>query len=326
MYRIWFERQPPERCAALLDGVATVLGPGTATPDDPLRDFGDADAAVLALGHIGPAELDLAPGLRVLSRAGIGLDSIDVAEATRRGIVVCNTPGAPTVPTAEFAIALLLAAAKDIAGARTALRTGGQPDFHTAHQAMELDGRLLGIVGLGRIGVRVARAALALGMRVQAHDPFIDPDRSAEPGVELVATLPELLAACDIVSLHLPLSEETVGLIGRSELELMRPGSILVNVARGALVDQEALLDALTNGPLARAALDVTDPEPLPPDHALLHRDDVIVTPHVASATDECRSRMCEQAVSNALAALRGECPDDVVNPEVWSGRRGGAG
>jgi phosphoglycerate dehydrogenase-like enzyme len=172
-------------------------------------------------------------------------------------------------------------------------------------------------VGYGRIARRVARTCLALGMRVIAFDPFLADDAFG-PEVARSATLRDLLAGSDVVSLHVPLSAETTGLIGAAELAAMKPGAILVNTARGGLVDGAALLAALDAGQLAGAGLDVTHPEPLPAGHPLLDRPDVVVTPHIASATTEARLRIFRTALDQAIAVLEGRRPEHLVNPEVW--------
>lgn len=319
MHRIWFEREPQPEHLALLDGAALPLGPGPS--DDPFRELGEADAIVASVYVYGADVMDLAPRAQVICRTGIGYDKVDLAAATLRGIVVCNTPDGPTISTAEHAVALMLAVAKQLQAAAAVLRAGGG-DFFARHHGMELHGRTLGLVGLGRTGGRVAAVAAALGMQVRAFDPYAPPGRAAALGVEGAGSLEALLAAADVVSLHVPLTEETRGLMDAARFSAMRPGSIFVNTARGGLVDHEALLRALEEGPLAGAGLDVTEPEPLDPSHPLLHRDDVIVTPHVASATVAGKDRIYRQAIAQALQVLRGERPPHLVNPEVWDRRR----
>jgi D-3-phosphoglycerate dehydrogenase len=295
---LFFDRELPVEHADLVDGRALAVGPG------------DADLAV-AEGVIAgsvmrwdAAAIARAPKLRVISRAGVGYDNVDVAAAGQAGVVVCYTPEAPTVSTAEHTIALMLAITKGLpasgARARDGLAGGAPP-------SLELDGRTLGLVGLGRIGRRVATAAAALGMRVVAHDPYV-PDAEA-------LSLEALLATADVVSLHVPATPSTFHLISHRTLGLMRPGAYLVNCARGSLVDQPALLDALDAGHLAGAALDVTDPEPLPRGHPLLEHRRVIVTPHVASSTVAGRRRLYAQAIENALAVLSGRPATVVPTP-----------
>lgn len=292
----------PEVYLDLVDGRATVVGSGT---DDGL----DRADAILA-GAVRPwnaAAFELAPNCKVISRVGVGYDNVTVADATAAGIVVCNTPMAPMVSTAEHTLALLFAVTKHlphhIARAKQGLK--GEP----VGRALELDGRTLGLVGIGRIATRVAIAAQGLGMRVVACDPGVA--SSPLPGVELV-DLDTLLAQSDVVSLHAPALPSTRRMVDAETIGKMQPGTYLVNCARGVLVDHDALLDAIDSGHLGGAGLDVTDPEPLPEGHPLLDRPNVVVTPHIASATVAGRRRLYEHSIENALAILAGR-PADVV-------------
>jgi phosphoglycerate dehydrogenase-like enzyme len=236
---------------------------------------------------------------------------------------VCIAPDAPTVSTAEHAVALLLAAAKHLSENQARLRSGPSDHFGLC-RSVELDGATLGLVGYGRIARRVGRAGTALGMTVVAHDPYLEP--AVDLDVELVS-FDELLARSDAISVHAPLTDGpygTRGLFGPDAFAKVRPGVLFVNTARGPLVDQDALVAALDAGQVGSAALDVTDPEPLPVDHPLLNRDDVIVTPHIASATGAGRLRLYEHAVANALGVLAGLPPATcyVVNPEAMGAAR----
>lgn len=322
MFRIWFERDVPDHVAATLEGVAEPLGPGTATPHDLLSAVGPADGIIASslVTYDGPV-MDRAPRLRVIARTGIGFDKVDLTAATDRGVAVCNAPDAPTMSTAEHTIALMLSVAKRVASAQAALRSGGR-DFFASHSGLELTGMRLGLVGVGRIGGAVARMAAGLGIGVLAHDPFVDAHALAGSGIQLVGSLEQLLAEADIVSLHVPLTDATLLLMDDERFEQMKQDSILINTARGGLVDHNALLEALKRGKLFGAGLDVTDPEPLPPDHPLLHRHDVVVTPHIAAATEAGKARLYESAITQALQVLRGERPQHLVNPDVWPVRR----
>jgi D-3-phosphoglycerate dehydrogenase len=255
--------------------------------------------------------------LRVISRTGIGLDNITIPEASRRGIAICHTPSGPTISTAEHAIALLLATAKALPQTTRAMRER-RGDLFNEYRGVELDGLCMGIVGLGQIGSRVARFAQAIGMRVIAFDPLVEPALATELGVTLVPTLDDLLAASDAVSLHAPLTPETTNMIDARRIAGMRKGAILINTARGGLVDETALADALEAGHLRGAGLDVFDPEPPSPDNPLLQRDDVIATPHIAGATEAGRDRLWRLAIAQALQVLANERPDGLANPEVW--------
>jgi D-3-phosphoglycerate dehydrogenase / 2-oxoglutarate reductase len=244
----------------------------------------------------------------VVSRMGIGYDNIDLDAARAAGVVVCNGPDSPTVSTAEHTMALLLAVTKELPALQARARDGqGGPGVATS---LELDGATLGLVGLGRIGARVGIAAQSFGMNVIAHDPGL----AASPvdGVELV-DLAQIFAASHVISLHAPSMPATHHMINAESLAAMRPGAYIVNCARGPLIDQDALLDALDRGHIGGAALDVTEPEPLPAGHPLLERPNVIITPHIASSTAVGRRRLFEHAVENALAVLDGR-PASIVS------------
>lgn len=311
---VWFERAILPDLVDEVAASATILGPGT--PDDPYAGLATAEGALASTLRYDAALMDRAPGLRVIARTGIGYDLVDVAEATRRGIAVCNTPDAPTISTAEHAVALMLTVAKGVKPAEARLRAQAG-DYYSRHQAIELDGKVLGLIGYGRIARRVAAACLGLGMQVSAYDPHLDTS-AFPPSVSRTASVEELLSVSDVVSIHVPLSDHTRGMFGRSEFAQMKPGAVFINTARGGLVDGDALLEALDAGHLLGAGLDVTEPEPLPAGHPLLLRDDVVVTPHVASATVEGRTRIFRAALAEALTALAGERPANLVNPEVW--------
>ena len=320
MLRVWTERILPTDISAAFDGLAELLGPANATPDDPFSAVPQANALIAAAGVYGPEVLDRAPHALVVSRTGIGYDKVDVPAATERGIAVCNTPDAPTISTAEFALALLLSAAKKLKTAEHALLTSdGKPrDFYKEHDAVELYGSRLALVGFGRIGRYVAKVAKALGMIVAAYDPFVEPAQAAELGVELRAKLEDVLADADFVSLHLPMSADTAKIINAETLASFKKGAMLVNASRGGLVDEQAVLNALNAGRLSGFAADVTDPEPPHLDNPLLNRPDVLITPHVGSATPAGKRRILSAAVANVAHVLRGERPRDLVNPEVW--------
>ncbi|HKI94862.1 MAG TPA: hydroxyacid dehydrogenase, partial [Gemmatimonadales bacterium] len=210
--------------------------------------------------------LEKATALKVIGRAGIGVDTIDVAAATRRGIAVLNAPGANTVSAAEHTLALLLGLVRHIPTAAASMREGKWD--RKAFEGRELRRKTLGIVGLGRIGAHLSQIARAFGMQVIGHDPFLSEKRAAELHVELLP-LDELLPRADVLTLHLPLTDETRNVIDRRRLGLLKPTAVLVNAARGGLVDEEALVEALENGTIAGAAIDVFSKEPLPKDHPL---------------------------------------------------------
>lgn len=313
--KVWFERPVLPDLVDAVSARATILGPATATPDEPYAALGDAEGIVASVHRYEAELLDLAPHLRVISRTGIGCDKVDVAAATQRGIAVCNTPDGPTISTAEHTVMLMLMVAKNAKQSEAALRAGGS-DFYARHVGIELREKVLGLVGFGRIARRVADIAMGLGMRILAFDPFLPPETF--PDGSRATSLPELLGAVDVVSVHVPLTEANEGLFDDEAFLAMKRGAVFINTARGRLVDLDALAAALDSGRLFGAGLDVTDPEPLPPDHALFQRADVVVTPHVAAGTAEAKRRVFWMAFDQVIQLLNGERPADLVNPEVW--------
>ncbi|MEA2577768.1 MAG: D-3-phosphoglycerate dehydrogenase / 2-oxoglutarate reductase [Chloroflexota bacterium] len=312
---VWFERPVLPEMLSTVSAACTILGP--ATSEDSGAGVDAAVAAVVGLVACDAAFMDRAPGLKVIARNGIGYDNVDVIAATERGIAVCNTPDGPTVSTAEHAVTLMLLVAKNIRYAEAALRTGATAGYYVRHQGIELDGKVLGLVGFGRIARHVVRIAAGLGMRITTYDPFL-PASAIPAGVERAATLEALLAVADVVSIHVPLTDATRGLFGATAFASMKPGAVFINTARGGLVDHDALLEALEAGRLFGVGLDVTDPEPLPVGHPLLGRDDVVVTPHVASGTADGKARIFRVAFEQAMAVVEGRRPEHLVNPEVW--------
>jgi glyoxylate reductase len=263
---------------------------------------------IYTYGHpqVDAALLERLPRLRVISNFGVGVDHIDVAAATARGIAVGNTPGILDGATADLAFALLLAAGRRLVEGD---RYARGPDFLRYDPSFtlgqEVHGSTLGILGLGRIGEQVARRARAFEMQLLYHNRQRRPEVEQVLGARYVSR-EELLAAADYVMLTVPLTPQTRHLIGRAELARMKPTAILINAARGAVVDTEALTEALAARTIRAAALDVTEPEPLPRDHPLLRLDNVIITPHLGSATERTRRRMAELSIDNLLAGLAG--------------------
>lgn len=265
--------------------------------------------AIYTYGHpaVDAAMLDRLTGVRVISNFGVGVDHIDVGAATARRIAVGNTPGILDGATADLAFALLLAAGRRIIEgdqyARSPAFTRYDPTYLLGR---EVHSSTLGIFGMGRIGEQVAKRACGFDMTVLYHNRTRRPDVEERLGVRYVSR-DELLTTADYVVLTVPLTPETRGLIGRAELARMKPTAALINVARGPVVDTAALTEALEHRTIRMAALDVTDPEPLPRDHPLLTLDNVVITPHLGSATEETRRRMAEVSVENLMRGLAGE-------------------
>lgn len=261
--------------------------------------------------------LAAAKALRVVANRGVGLDHVDVAEATRLGIAVTNTPGLLAESCADMAFALILAVARRIAYADRRVRTGKWKAFdQTPYLGTDVHGKTLGIVGLGQIGTMVAKRAIGFEMRVLYHSRRRKQEEEDRYGVEWSYGLDPLLATADYITLHVPLKPETRGLIGKRALGLVQPTAVLVNCSRGPIVDTEALTQALAEGKLAGAAMDVTDPEPLPRDHPLLKMDNVVVTPHISSASAATFRAMGMLAARNIVAALNGEPMPSCVNAD----------
>ena len=266
---------------------------------------------------IGAEIIAKASQLQVVSNMAAGVDNIDIAACTSRGIPVGNTPGVLTEGTADLTMALLLSIARNLPQASQDARTGKWKTWSpTGWLGADLNGAILGIVGMGKIGQAVARRAQGFGMRIVYHD--------TQPKGDISATylpLEELLKTSDFISLHTPLTEKTYHLLDAARLGLLKSTAYLINTSRGSVIDPEALQHALREGRLAGAALDVTDPEPLPPEHPLYQLPNCLILPHIGSATYHTRRRMAELACANLLAGLAGKPLPHCVNPEIYRPR-----
>jgi D-3-phosphoglycerate dehydrogenase len=252
-----------------------------------------------------------APRLSAVGVASVGTDRIDIEAATRGGVMVVNAPTGNTVAAAEHTMALMLALHRRIPAADASVRAGEWE--RSRHTGAELRGRTLGIIGLGKIGKAVARRANGFEMRVLAHDPYLTAEQAAEHGAKLVGLL-ELLGRADVITVHTPLTPQTRGLVGRAEIEAMRPGARLLNVARGGIVDEAALADALASGHLAGAAVDVYATEPMTPDNPLRSAPNTVLTPHLGASTAEAQDRVAVEMAEQLLEALAGVTPIYAVN------------
>jgi D-3-phosphoglycerate dehydrogenase len=271
----------------------------------------EADALLVRSATKVDAEvLHAARRLRVVARAGVGLDNVDVRTATQNGVMVVNAPTSNIVSAAELAVALMLAAARHVSPAHAALTRGEWQ--RSRYTGIELFEKTVGIVGLGRIGVLVTQRLTAFGMRVLAYDPYVQAGRAAQMGVRMVG-LEELMAEADFISVHLPRTPETLGLIGADQFALARPGLVIVNAARGGIVDERALYDALKTGRIAAAGLDVFADEPCT-DSPLLELENVVATPHLGASTDEAQEKAGLAVARSVRLALAGELVPDAVN------------
>lgn len=287
-----------------------------------LENVADADGLLSLLTDKIDAEvMNKAPKLKVISNCAVGFDNIDIAAATKRGIIVGNTPGVLTETTADFAFALLMAAARRIVEGDKLVRAG---DWKTWGPMIllgqDVHAASLGIIGLGRIGAAVARRARGFGMKTRYFDVERNLQAEQEVGVEF-ADFDKVLCESDFLTIHTNLTPETRHLIGAKQFGRMKKNCILVNTSRGPIVDNMALYEALRDGKIAYAALDVTDPEPIPKDHPLLTLQNIIIVPHIASASVATRTKMGLMAADNLIAGLKGEMPPNAVNPEALKTR-----
>lgn len=282
-----------------------------ADPAELIESIADVDAIMVRSATKVTADVvAAAPRLKVVARAGVGLDNVDVKAATQAGVMVVNAPTSNIVSAAEHAIGLLLATARSVPAADTSLRGGEWK--RSSFSGVELYEKTLGVVGLGRIGVLVAQRLSAFGMHVIAYDPFVPAARAAQMGVRLVA-LQDLLAEADVLTVHLPKTPETVGLIDSDALSAMKPTAILINAARGGIVDESALYDALADGTIAAAGLDVFAKEPCT-DSPLFTLPNVVVTPHLGASTEEAQEKAGVAVARSVRLALTGELVPDAVN------------
>ena len=315
MVRITVTRRIDPDARSVLENIGDVTMWDSDLPPDPEQlaaMLADSDAALTLLtDRIDGPLLDRCPNLKVVSNLAVGYDNIDVPACTARNVAACTTPNVLTQTTAELAFTLLLAVARQIIPAADAARNGDWKTWYPFRfLGRDVAGLTLGIIGLGRIGLAMAKMGLAFGLNViytggQSNNQFRE------------VSLDELLQTADIVSLHVPATPATHHLIGRRELAIMKPDAMLINTARGPVVDTDALVAALHEGRLFGVGLDVTDPEPLPADHPLYTFERVTILPHIASASEATRLQMSDLAAKNIVAVLEGSEPPHCLNPEV---------
>lgn len=278
---------------------------------------------VLASDRCDAALIESAPRLKVISNFGVGYNNIDVAAATSRGILVGYTPGVVTETTADLAFALLMAAARQVVQGDKLVRSGQWRSWGPMDVlGQDIHHATLGIIGLGRIGTEVAKRARGFDMNVLYHDERRREDEESRLGIQFVPTLSQLLSAADFVSLHVPLNEHTHHLIGEAEFALMKPTAILINAARGPIVDQAALYETLRTRRILAAAIDVAEIEPIPSQDPLLSLDNLTISPHIGTATLRTRTNQSVLAAENLVAGLAGRVPPHCVNPEAQRAMR----
>jgi len=286
------------------------------SPDELLKIIGQYDALIVrSRTKVTREVIEAGENLKVIARAGVGVDNIDVAAATERRIPVVNAPASLTTSVAELTLGHMLSLARQIPRANAGMKAGKWEK--KAFMGTELKGKTLGLVGIGRIGAEVCRLCQAFGMDVIAYDPYLTAEAISKMGAEKV-DLDDVLKRADYVSIHVPKTPETEGMIGIEALRLMKPTAYLVNCSRGGLVDEDALVRALKEGMIAGAALDVFKDEP-PTGSPLLELENVVLTPHIGGSTEEGQSRASPDAAEGVIAVLSGKRPKYIVNPEVLS-------
>lgn len=319
--RVFVTRRIPEEGLSILGRRAEVrLWEGELPPPREilLKEIADADGVLALLTDRFDGEaLARAAKLRVISNYAVGYDNVDVEAATRRGIMVTNTPGVLTETTADLAFALMLAVGRRIVQASSYARDGSWKTWHpTVMLGQDIHGATLGLLGLGRIGLAVARRARGFDMKVLYHGPRRKLEAERDLGLGY-ASFEELLSRSDFVSVHVPLTAETYKILDERAFRLMKPSAVLINTSRGAVVDERALYEALREGRIWGAGLDVTDPEPPSRDDPLFGMPNVVITPHIGSASYATRAKMAVIAATNLIDALEGRVVKNLVNPEV---------
>lgn len=281
------------------------------------KEAAKCDAILIRSAKVSGELITKAPNLKVIGKHGIGVDNIDVKAATGRGIVVVNAPESNINAVAEHALTLIMALTKNLVLLDHKVRLGGFA-LRTKFTNMELKGKTAGIIGLGKIGLILVKQLHSLGMKIIGYDPYVQTSAVEEIGVDLVGDLDKIFKTSDIVSIHVPLNESTRGMIGEQELKKMKRTAILINVSRGAIIDEQALCQALKNGEIAGAALDVFEQEPPATENPLFVLDNIIFSPHNAALTDEALIAMATHSAQGIVDCLNGKRPKYVVNPEVF--------
>jgi phosphoglycerate dehydrogenase-like enzyme len=319
---VWTNRPMPPDLQRLVAARAEIVGPCDFPEQLPAGALARIDAVIAnAITPYGAALFARMPALRVVARVGIGFDNCAVPEATAHGVAICNSPDGPTAATAELAIMLMIAAARHVTRFDALMRNrppGRGAEIYNGIEGMQLRDRQLGVIGFGRIGRRVSAIARAIGMHVAVYDPLATRADVDALGVRLMPDMNAVLEIADVVTVHVPGSPENRRLIDAAAFARMRKGAVFVNAARGMIVDEDALYEALRSRHLLGAGIDVFEIEPVDPGHRLLTLDNLVALPHVGGATVVSRAAMWKTAVDNVLAVLDGRHPPFLVNPEVW--------
>ncbi len=303
-------------------GAKMVYG-GASTPEQLETLVDDADAVIVFRTPVSARAIERMKKCKIILRQGIGFDLVDVPAATKAGIFVSNVPDYCIEEVASHAMALLLAIVRNLRDYDRLMREKGWGFYNNASRLVPpMDEMKLGIVGLGKIGRSFARKAQAFGFKLSAYDPYLHDDVFQSVGAERKRQLEELLKQSDVVSLHVPLTPETRGMFGAAQFAMMKHRSYFINTARGKIVDLTALIHALKEGPLAAAALDVFEDEPLDPNHPILKLEKVVLTPHVAFYSERSIRRVVAESIAEVVRTLQGSRPLNLVNPEVYAHRR----
>ena len=325
MHSVLVDRPLHVEALTLLSNKARVVAIYDDDREKILKALAEVDGVICSAAlKMGEEEITLGKNLKVIGRPGAGYDSVDIKAATRMGIPVVYTPDGPTESVAEHVIGLMIMLAKKLPMVEKALKEEGDFRVRTRVTGMELFGKTLGIIGAGRIGRRTAEiASLGLGMKIIVFDPYMGENgQSTRQEFTRTDNMKTLLENADFVSLHVPFTEETRRLIGKDEFKLMKETAYFINTARGGIVDEPALIDALVSGSIAGAGLDVFEKEPPDPDNPLFKLDNTVVTPHISSFTSDGKRKMGVAVVQSSLDVLSGKVPEYMVNPEVWEKRR----
>lgn len=289
-----------------------------ANPSNYLEQLKDAQCVVVRIGHMNRREMEAAPELKVIGRSGIGYDSIDIAAANDLGIPVVIAPHCNADSVAEHTLALMFALASNLVQCHNEA-VNGNFEIRNSGKAFELQGKTVGIIGFGDIGRRVGKLCRAIGMNAMAYDPYVTRESVETEQTVYCPELSQLLAASDVVSIHTPLNDQTRGMLGKEELSLMKPSGLLINCARGGIVDEAALVEALERENIAGAGIDVTVEEPLRQDNPLCSAPNLIISPHSAAQTREATIRAASMCAEGCIAVLHGQRWPNVANPEVYS-------
>ena len=290
----------------------------TGEPEGYLPYIQDADGLIIRIGYIDRETMEKCPNLKVIGRPGVGVDNVDVKAATELGIPVVIAPRANSRSVAECAFTMMFAAAKDLLRADKETRKGNFK-VRSEYKAYEIGGKTLGLIGYGNIGSILAQMSAAVGMSIIVYDPFVKAETVEKLGYRYVTDITPILKEADVISLHVPLTDSTRNLIAKPQLEMMKKNAIIVNCARGGIINEKDLFDALQNNVIQAACLDVFEKEPVPSDDPLLSLDNVIAYPHMAGQTKEAASNVATGAARGVAAILRGEKWPHVCNPEVYN-------